>query len=89
VFSLDKVVSYFKNYILTSHVVSYVPYPPIEMMMSQQVSEGRWANLLSKLQEYHIEIKPLNVVKGQGLWKLTGGIEAINIDLSNDKTLVT
>jgi hypothetical protein len=88
-FSLVKVVSYFRNYILTSHVIAYVPYPPIKMMLSQQLREGRWANWLAKLQEYDIEIKPLKVVKGQGLCKLIGGIEVINIDLSNDKSLVT
>jgi hypothetical protein len=84
-FSLVKVVSYFINYILTSHVTAYVPYPPIRMMLSQQLREGRWANWLAKLQEYDIEIKPLKVVKGQGLCKLIGGIESINID----KTLAT
>jgi hypothetical protein len=82
-FSLVKVVSYFRTYILTSHVISYVPYPPIKMMLSQQLREGRWANWLAKLQEFDIEIKPLKVVKGQGLCKLIGGIEAVNIDPSS------
>jgi hypothetical protein len=43
-FSLVKVVSYFRTYILTSHVIAYVPYPPIKIMLSQQLREGRCAN---------------------------------------------
>jgi hypothetical protein len=43
-FSLVKVVSYFRTYIPTSHVISYVPYPPIKMMFSQYLRERRWAN---------------------------------------------
>jgi hypothetical protein len=56
-------------------VIAYVPYPPIKMMLSQQLREGRWANWLAKLQEYDIEIKPLKVVKGQGLCKLLVGLK--------------
>jgi len=65
-------------------VISYVPYPPIKMILSQHLREGIWANWLAKLQECDIGIKPLKVVKGQGLCKLIGGIEAVNIDMSND-----
>jgi hypothetical protein len=38
---------------------------------------------LAKLQEFDIEIKPSNFIKAQGLCKLIGGIEAINIDPSS------
>jgi hypothetical protein len=38
---------------------------------------------LAKLQEYDLEIKPLKVVKGQGLCKLMTGIEAVNISSPN------
>jgi hypothetical protein len=40
------------------------------MLLNQQLREGKWANWLEKIQEYDIEIKPLKVVKGQGLCKL-------------------
>jgi hypothetical protein len=48
------------------------------MILNQQLIEGRWDNWLAKLQEYDIEIKPLNVVIGQGLCKLITGIEVVN-----------
>ena len=60
-------------------VKAYVPYPPVKMILSQPLREGRWANWLEKLQEFDIEVKPLKVVKGQGLYKRISGIDAINL----------
>jgi hypothetical protein len=88
-FSLIKDVSYFKSYILTSHVIVYVPYPPIKTMLSQQIREGISANWLAKLQVCDIEINTLKFVRGQGLCKLIGGNEVVNIDSSNRKNLST
>jgi hypothetical protein len=79
VFSLVKEVAHFRTYILSTHVVAYVPHSLVKMLLNQQFREGRWENWLEKLQEYDIEIKPLKVVKGQGLCKLITGIEAVNI----------
>jgi hypothetical protein len=66
-FSLVKKVSYITNYILTSHVTSYMSYYPIMMMLYKHIREGRWDDWLAKCQEYDIEIKILKYVKGQGL----------------------
>jgi hypothetical protein len=78
-FSLVKAIAHFSTYILSTHVIAYVPHSPVKMLLNQQFREGRWENWLAKLQEYDIEIKPLKVVKGQGLCKLMTGIEAVNI----------
>jgi hypothetical protein len=48
-FFLIKVVSYFRTYILTSHLIVYVPYPPTKMMLSQHLREGRWGNWMATL----------------------------------------
>jgi hypothetical protein len=70
--SLDllKAVAHFQMYILNSHVIAYVPSSPVKMLLNQQMREGKWANWLEKIQEYDIHIKPLKVVKGQGLCKI-------------------
>jgi hypothetical protein len=62
--SLVKAVSQFMTYILSSHVIAYVPTSSVKMLLNQQLREGRWENWLAKVQEYDIEIKPLKAVKG-------------------------
>jgi hypothetical protein len=81
--SLVKVIAHFKTYILSTHVIAYVPHSPVKILLNQQLREGRWANWLAKLQEYDLEIKPLKVVKGQGLCKFMTGIEALSIPPPN------
>jgi hypothetical protein len=58
-----KAITHFKAYIISNHVIAYVPYSPIKMLLNQQLTEGRWANWLVKLQEYDIEIKPLKAIE--------------------------
>lgn len=58
---------------------AYVLYTPIKMMLIQLLREGRWANWLAKFQEFDIEVRTLKEVKGQGLYKLISGIDAINL----------
>jgi hypothetical protein len=81
--SLVKAISHFRTYILSTHIIAYVPHSPVKMLLNQQLREGRWENWLEKLQEYDLEIKPLKVVKGQGLCKFMTGIEAVNISPPN------
>lgn len=63
-FALVRTISYFKSYILNNPIKSYVPHPPIKIMLGQPLQKGRWANWLVKLQEYDIEVRPLKDVKG-------------------------
>jgi hypothetical protein len=68
--ALVKAVAHFHTYILNSHVIAYVPSSLVNMLLKQQLREGKWANWLEKIQEYDIEIKPLKSIKEQGLCKL-------------------
>jgi hypothetical protein len=68
--SLVKSMAYFQNYILNSHVTTYVPSSSMKMLLNQKLREGKWENLLAKNKEHDIEIKPLKEVKGHGLCKL-------------------
>jgi hypothetical protein len=88
--SLVKAVAHFQTYILNSHVIAYVPSSPVKMLLNQQLREGKWANWLAKIQEYDIEIKPLKVVKGQGLCKLIANSDSLDgmISISVGEPLV-
>jgi hypothetical protein len=60
---LVKEIAHFRTYILSAHIIAYVPHSPVKML-NQQLKEGGWENCLAKLQGYDLEIKPLKVVKG-------------------------
>jgi len=81
--SLVKPIAHFRTYILSTHVIAYVPLSPIKILLNQQLMDGIWGNWLDKLQEYYLEIKPLKVVKGWGLCKFMIGIEVIIISPPN------
>ena len=66
---LVTVIAQFRTYVMSTHVIVYVPHSPVKMILNQQLGEGTWENWLAKLQEYDLEIKPLKVVKGKGLCK--------------------
>jgi hypothetical protein len=63
--SLVKEITHFRTYILSTHIIAYVPHSPINMFLNQQLREGRWENWLAKIQEYDLEIKPLKDIKGE------------------------
>jgi hypothetical protein len=86
--SLVKAIAHFRAYILSNHVIAYVPHSPIKMLLNQQLKEGRWANWLAMLQEYDIEIKPLKVIRGQGLCKFMIGLEAVNTSSADGFNIV-
>jgi len=60
----------FKDYIFHSKTFSYVPNNAIKHILTQPGSEGRRGKWISKIQEYDLEIKPTNLLKGQGMDKL-------------------
>jgi hypothetical protein len=80
--SLVKVVAHFQNYILNSYVISYVLSSLVKMSFNKQLREGKWANWLAKIQEYDIDIKPLKVVKGQSLCKLSANSDSLDGTIS-------
>ena len=60
----------FRDYILHSKFIAYVPTSTVKDILVQEDNEGRRGKWISKLQEYDFEIKPTKLVKGQGLAKL-------------------
>jgi hypothetical protein len=69
-YALVKALKDFRDYILHSKILAYVPTSTIKDILTQPDSEGRRGKWIAKIQEYDVEIKPTKLVKGQGLAKL-------------------
>lgn len=70
-FSMVKVVKYFWYYILHSHSLVYVPCTAVKSILTQQdVAVNNQATWVSKVQEFDVDIRPMKLVHGQGLYKL-------------------
>jgi hypothetical protein len=57
-------------YILHSHVIAYVPNNSVKDILTQPDPEGRRGKWIVAMLEYDLEIKPMKLIKGQGLAKL-------------------
>jgi hypothetical protein len=62
-----KVVKHFRPYLIKSKTKVIVPYPAVRNLLVQKDLGEKRANWIMALQEYDLEIKPTNIVKGQGL----------------------
>ncbi len=69
-FSLIKAIKDFRMYILHSNIVAYVPNAVLKDILTQNGPDGKRGRWIAILVEYDMEIKPTNLIKGQGLAKL-------------------
>ena len=69
-YALVKSLKHFKTYIGYSKVIGYVPHTAVKDILSQQDCLGLRGTLVSKIQEYDLEIKPTKLIKGQGLARM-------------------
>jgi hypothetical protein len=81
-FSLVKVCLLFQNIYLNFTCNCLCTISTYQNDVISTTWRRNMGQLVAKLQEYDIEINPLKAVKGQGLCKLIGGIEVVNIDPS-------
>jgi len=65
-----KALKSFRDYVLHSKVIAYVPNSAIKDVLIQPDNEGKRGRRIAKIQEYDLKIKPTKLVKGQGLAKL-------------------
>eukprot|EP00253_Pinus_taeda_P034208 PITA_34208 len=81
--ALVKELKDFRVYILHSHTLAYVPNATIKDVLVQTNPEGRRGKWIASLLEYDVEIKPTELVKGQGLAKLMAesNLHALDINL--------
>jgi hypothetical protein len=69
-YALVKALKEFRMYILHSHVIAYVPNNSVKDILTQPDPEGRRGKWIAAMLEYDLEIKPMKLIKGQGLAKL-------------------
>jgi hypothetical protein len=69
-YALVKALNTFRDYIMHSKLLAYVPTSIIKYILTQRNSEGRRGKWIAKIQEYDMDIKPIKLVKVQGLAKL-------------------
>jgi hypothetical protein len=65
-----KALKALRTYMLHSKIISYIPTSSVKDILVQLDSDGRRGRWLAKIQEFDLEVKPTNLVKGQGLAKL-------------------
>ena len=68
-FALIKALKDFRDYILHSHVISFVPHTVVKDILNQD-PDGKRGKWIAIILEYDLEIKPTKLIKGQGIAKL-------------------
>ena len=66
-YALVKSLQHFINYVGYNKIKAYAPYPTVKDVLSQQDCMGTRGHWVSKIQEYDLEIKPIKIIKGQGM----------------------
>jgi hypothetical protein len=66
-YAVYKAVKYFRSYILKNHTKVIVPHPVVQPLFTQQDMGERRGNWMAVVQEFDLDIKPVKLVKGQGL----------------------
>jgi hypothetical protein len=75
VYSLVKDLKDFMTYILHSHVIAYVPNNLVNDVLTQLDPKGRRVKWIETMLQYNLEIKPIELIKGQGLVKLMAQLD--------------
>ena len=83
VYALVKALKAFRTYILHSQILAYVPNSAVKDVLVQSDVEGKRGKWISKIQEYDLDVKPKNLIKGLGLAKLLteSNFQALGINL--------
>jgi hypothetical protein len=69
-YAMVKALKAFRNYVLHSKIIAYVPTSSVKDILVQPDSDGKRGRWLAKIQEFDLEVKPTKLIKGQGLAKL-------------------
>jgi hypothetical protein len=69
-YAMVKALKAFKNYVFHSKIIAYIPTSSIKDILVQSDSDDKRGRWLTKIQEFDLEIKPMRLVKGQGLANL-------------------
>eukprot|EP00253_Pinus_taeda_P022331 PITA_22331 len=81
-FTVYKAVKHYIPFLLKAHTKVIVPFSAVRQLLIQRELGEKRENWVTTLQEYDFEIKPTNIVRGQGFCRLLAG--ASNIQESGD-----
>ena len=81
-FAIYKAVKHYRPFLLKAHTKVIVPFSAVRQLLIQRELGEKRENWVIALQEYDLEIKPANIVRGQGFCRLLAG--ASNIPESGD-----
>eukprot|EP00253_Pinus_taeda_P002777 PITA_02777 len=73
-----KAIKHFRPFLLKTHTNIIVSFPVVKNLLVQKDVGEKRANWVTSLQEYDIEIKPANIVKGQGFYRMLAGASIIS-----------
>lgn len=65
-YGLVKALNEFRMYVLQLEITTFVPMTTFKDILVQGDKEGKRGGRIEKIQEYELEIKPTNLIKGQG-----------------------
>jgi len=85
-YTLVKSLKAFRVYVLHSKIIVYVHSTSVKENLIQSDIDGRRRKWIAKILEFYLEIKPIKIVKGQGLAKMLAesnckylGVSFINV----------
>ena len=77
-YAIFKVIKYFRPFLLKTHTKIIVSFPAVRNLLVQKDAGEKRANWVTALQEYDIEIKSANIVRGQGFCNMLAGASQIS-----------
>ena len=85
-YALVKALKSFRVYILHSKIIAYVPNIAVKDVLMQSDTEGKRGRWIAKILEFDIEIKPTELIRGQGLPRLMAdsNSKALNLSLTDN-----
>ena len=69
-FTVFKSTKHFRPFLLKTYTKLIVPFSAMRQLLIQREVGEKRANWVTALQEYDINIKPMNIVRGQGFCRL-------------------
>jgi hypothetical protein len=69
-YAMVKALKAFRTYVSHSKIIVYIPTGSVKDILVQPDNDGKRGRWLAKIQEFDLEIKPTELIKGQGLAKL-------------------
>ena len=76
-FAVFKSIKHSRPFLLKTHTKIIVPFSAVRQLLIQKEVGEKRANWVTTLQEYDIDIKPANIVRGQGFCILLAGAHNI------------